>query len=481
MKRLFILCLLLALILVGCSREDPAAPQHNATVSTDLDPQLVAADIMDLAGWEYGDDMQAPERGGTGEDPSAASKILTHERNELGDDIVHYTFQVRVGSGPYDVVSLHRVVRERRPYRPIRTRKSVFMLHGDFKDFAGCFLPGEGSSYSPDDFGIAAYLAQGDIDVWGMDQAHNSIPAGETDFSFMADWDMYKYVGDTRNGMAVARVIRLFSGNGWRKMNLLGFSGGGALGFAVVNEETKLPRGWRHVGGLIPVDQGPFTADEEFGASDCATGQYYADLIDSGEYAEENPFPLFGVPARDDPDGPSDLIPGFTNLQAALAVAVYPYVEGFPYHFLAGNFDSDGVPTGLQYTDVDLWIDFLIQAPPFFANAFSRDEYISSCGAEYAPWTHQLGEVEVPVLYVSAAGGFGLVYEATLDEMVSADISTLTIELHPPEEIELDFAHIDLFTADNAPQLVWQPIQQWIMSCREFTNEASTEMVEAGF
>jgi pimeloyl-ACP methyl ester carboxylesterase len=293
----------------------------------------------------------------------------------------------------------------------------------------------------------------------------------------MADWDMNKYVHDTRTGMAVARIVRLFTGNGFRKMNLLGYSGGATLALAVATKETTLPRGWRHAEGLIPVDQG-FFSEAEWAASDCAGSQYYADLIDSGQFVEENPFPLFGEPAQLDPDGDSELIPGFTNLQAALAVAVYPYTEGFPYHFLAGAFDEDAIPTGLQYTNVDLWIDFLIQAPPFFANAFSRDELISACGAEYAPWTHQLGDIELPVLFVSAAGGFGLLYGPTLDAMVSADVTMLTVELHPAEEVELDFAHIDLFTADNAPQLVWQPIKQWVVSRNAFAIEAYPQAPE---
>jgi hypothetical protein len=480
MKTLIVLWLLLTLVLVGCSREDPAAPRLDATLTSGLDAQLVAGDIIGQASWEYGDGMQAPEKSSGGGNPPPDGQILSVERNEIGDGIVHYAFQIQVGPGIYDVIGLHRVVKERGHCRPIRTHKSVFMLHGDFKDFTGCFLPGLRSGHYPDDFGIAAYLAQGDVDVWGMDQAHNSIPAGATDFSSMADWDMFKYADDTRKGLAVARLVRLLTGNGYRKMDLLGYSGGAALGFAVVNEETKLPRGLRHVGGFIPVDEGMFTDDPDFAASDCATSQYYAGLIDSGEYVEENPFPLFGVPARDDPDGPSELIDGFTNLQAALAVAVYPYVEGFPYHFLAGTFDADGLPTGLQYTNVDLWIDFMIQTPPFFANAFSRDEYFGACGAEYAPWTDQLAEVNLPVLYVSAGGGFGLVYDYTLEIMVRADISTLTVELHPVEEIELDFGHIDLFAADNAPQMVWQPIMQWIMSGSAMVNEDYPQMADIG-
>ena len=87
-----------------------------------------------------------------------------------------------------------------------------------------------------------------------MDQAHNSITADETDFSSMADWDFYKYVDDTRFGMAVARVIRLFTGNGFRKMNLLGFSGGAVLGLRRGQRGSRAaslpaPRGGLHPGG----------------------------------------------------------------------------------------------------------------------------------------------------------------------------------------------------------------------------------------
>ncbi len=483
-KLLFLGLLVLAVVTFSsCSREESVtAPEDSNSNSQHyaIDPELVAGEIVLASGWEYDPDVELPTKLATVGGEKSFCRVIDFGREVLADDVAHYWWVIRVGHDPNEMIRLHRVVKERRPHRPIRARKSVFMLHGDFKDFEGCFLPGLLSTNYPADFGIAAFIAQGDVDVWGMDQAHNLIPADETDFSFMANWDMFKYVHDTRTGMAVARIIRLFTGNGYRKMNLLGFSGGAALGFAVVNEETKLPRCWRHVGGLIPVDQGMFSDDADFAAGDCATAQYYADLVDSGEYAEENFFPIYGVPARDDPGEPSmdPDFAGFTNLQAAIAIAAYPTYEGFPYHFLAGEFDADGLPTGLQYTNVDLWVDFMVQAPPFFANAFSRDEYLSSCGSEFAPWTHQLGDVGIPVYYVSAAGGFGTVYALTLEELTSADVSTLTVELHPTDEVELDFAHIDLFTADNAPQLVWQPIMEWIRSYGPGANEAYTQVME---
>ena len=163
--------------------------------------------------------------------------------------------------------------------------------------------------------------------------------------------------------------------------------------------------------------------------------------------------------------------PGLTNLQAALGIATYEYAEGFPYHYLAGTFDAEGLPEGLQHTNVELWLDFMTNAPPFFPNCFTRDELISACGPEYAPWADHLSEVDLPVLLVSAAGGFGHLYVATLDLMVNADTQMLSVQLLPPEEAALDFGHVDVFTADNAPQLVWQPILDWVVNYSAFADE----------
>jgi len=452
MRRLFptlMFCLVVVLV-ASCGRdESPTAPPVNFDAT--LDAEQIAGEIIDVSGWELAPDSElALDKRG---------HLLDFSREVISGDIVHYWWDLPAGDGEYDRVRLHRVVREERELRPIRSRNSVFMLHGDFKDFVGCFLPGMYSGAYPDDFGIAVYLARHDVDVWGIDQTYNAVPADVTDLAFMADWGMMKQVDDTVTGLTVARYVRLHTRNGLRKMHLLGYSGGAALGFAVVDAETALPPGRRQVGGFIPVDQGTDYADLDFAAEDCAASGYYADQIAAGEYAEPSAFPLFGEPALVNPDGPSALIDGMTNLQAALAIAVYPYIEGFPYHFLAGTFDADGLPDGLQYTNVDLWVDFLVNAPAYFPNAYSRDEFAPACGWESVPWVQNLDVVDLPILFVAAGGGFGQVY--TLDRMAAADMQMLTVSLHPPEEIALDFAHIDLFTADNAQSLVWQPILAW--------------------
>ena len=105
-------------------------------------------------------------------------------------------------------------------------------------------------------------------------------------------------------------------------------------------------------------------------------------------------------------------------------------------HFLAGEFDVDGLadrPAVHECRPVDRLPD--PGAAVLRQRRSRRDELVPSCGEDTAPWVDSLGDVDLPALYVSAAGGFGLVYEATLDRMTSADVSMLTVSLHPPEEI----------------------------------------------
>ena len=50
------------------------------------------------------------------------------DREVLVEGIAHYTADIPVGEGAYDVIRIHRVVRELEPYRPIRTGKNIFLL-----------------------------------------------------------------------------------------------------------------------------------------------------------------------------------------------------------------------------------------------------------------------------------------------------------------------------------------------------------------
>jgi len=424
------------------------------------DPERVAGDLALAARWIDHEQSIALQAGGADAGSVLSGNRLVGRETIIGD-VVHYTFEVRVGAGAYDKISLHRVVREPIPYRPIRTAHNVLFLHGDAKDFEGVYLPGLKSPRQPDDFGIAVYLAQNDVDVWGLDQGWCLVPEGESNLGFMADWGMQRQVNDLSTGLTIARVLRGISGSGGGKMILGGFSSGAATGFALLNQEAALPPLLRNAAAFIPIDYGLKTDDPTWAGFSCAQAERLQGLIEQGQYASFNPFVVFGRPALMDPDGPSPYIPGLTNLQAAIAVGASPSAPGITYHLVAGSFES-GLPVGLQYTPVDVWVDFMNYAPPWEPNAFMRDVYRSACGQEDVPWDDRLHRIRVPVLFVKPAGGAGYLGEHTLDLIGSQDITRLEISLHPPEEVLLDFAHVDLFTATDAPVLVWQPILNWI-------------------
>ena len=160
---------------------------------------------------------------------------------------------------------------------------NVFLLHGDAVGFVK-FLFGSASPSTPDDHAAAVYLAQNGVDVWGMDQDWILVPMDTTDFSFMAGWGLQRQIDNVMIGMEIARYARRYTGNGFGKMNLLGYSSGAVTVYGAANEETQRPPGLRHIGGLIPVDL-PYKLapeDEPGRLMSCAGAADYQALIDSG-------------------------------------------------------------------------------------------------------------------------------------------------------------------------------------------------------
>lgn len=469
-----ILLLFLTLLMVSCEKED-ATQELNPFTSSNIrktqypddlsitDVEEYARSIMKVAGWEW--ESRTPHN--NREAISSGSWLASNHQSVLDqeNDIMHHVFEIRVGRSKYDRIRLHRVVKMQSRNFPQKTNKTAFLLHGDFKDFEGVFLPGVKSPRIDDHIGLAAFLARNGVDVWGIDQAWTLVPEEETDFSFMKDWGMARQVHDLKKAMTLARIIRFLSGNGLKPLHLLGYSSGSTVGFALLNDESSQPLNNRNVAGYIGVDQGVATDNSTWEAIMCETVAGYQALIDAGQYQDFNPLPFFGRAAVSDPEGASELIPGFTNLQAALALGVYPLFEPYPGHFFAGIFDSDFLPTGMQYTDLEDWLDFLTYAPPYEPVAFERDEYITSCpAAGEVPWDDHLDLVTNPVLYVSAGGGFGGSGLHTLSLLGSSDITKLQVSFHPESEVLLDYGHIDLFLASNAEAEVWQPILDWLVA-----------------
>jgi len=428
----------------------------------------------------------ADQRGAASEGCAAAARLtgLTQgpcvvrglERRHLTRDIVEYTFLLKVGDGDHDVIRVHRVVREAGPGVPRQVPHSVFMVHGDIWGFDGAFLGSTLSANVPREQSIGVFLAGRGVDVWGVSLRWTQVPAGTNDFSFMKDWDIRTHVGDLASALGVARAVRGATGSGSAPVALLGWSRGGVLAYAYANAETQLPAESRQVSALIPVDVAFKFNPEHEGQRAAACRRYAASRLqyDGGQHHSNLGVlaQTLGLLAATEPNLPS-AVPGFaglTNAQAALLLMTSTHLLFAPnppvpaYHFNAGKFNLLGLPTGLQYTREAYLYDFLQAAAPFQSFTEQVETEAVWCGDVDTPHDDYLGEINIPVLYVGAEGGFGSYGVDTLGRLGSADVSTHLVRLHPAQARAVEFGHADLFLADNARELVWAPIHNWLVS-----------------
>ena len=103
-----------------------------------------------------------------------------------------------------------------------------------------------------------------------------------------------------------------------------------------------------------------------------------------------------------------------------------------------------------------------MNVPPFQPVLQEAEGYAIDCGDSNAQFDDNLKAIGVPVLYVGAAGGEGSEGLYTLTLLGSKDIQSFLVSFYSPDQAALDFAHIDLFDADNAQDVVWRRILDWL-------------------
>lgn len=390
---------------------------------------------------------------------AAAQAYPAHERRALTADVAEYTFNVRVGKGAFDEITLHRVVKESSPGVPVHAQRAVFLAAGDIWNFRAAFLTGARP--------LPVFLAENGIDVWGIDYRWTRVPAN-VDPSFMETWGLEQDAADLGFALGVARHARAMTGSGFGKLFLLGWSRGGQIGYAYLNDESQLAPGLRHVQGFIPVDIYLKTDDAQLRAFACQRQQNTDNAIAAGQHA--NPVgglvSVLGALAVGDPNGTSILNPALTNRQAGLLVgeATFALLGGLEpapfYHFTGGVFDANGAPAGLLYSNEAELFAFEQQSAPFQPNRELADADAATCEATDVLFDDHLADITVPVFYIGAGGGFGAygIYTTTL--LGSTDVSSLVVS-KGPDRLS-DYGHADLFLANDAEQLVWQPLLEWI-------------------
>lgn len=392
-------------------------------------------------------------------------QLQGQSRVGLGSGVSEYNYLLRVGPGPHDLIGLHRVVQTSRSGVPYRTPHAVMFVHGDIWGFDPAFAGKLGGPHRAPN--VATWLAARGVDVWGIDLRWILVPASTQDRSFMRSWDSSMDVRDIRVATTVERGIRGLTGSGSGRTALLGWSRGGFLVYAYVNYESHLPARLRNVDALIPADTVLKFAPqfEKFRQNSCV---YYRDDKQAeaeGFYAaDQRVFIRLGGLALKDPTAKSPFIPSLTNRQTALLVGAGASPSFNPwYHFVAGIFNSAGIPNQLSYTPAARLFAFFRWASPFEAIGDLVDSFRVWCGKP-DPLVDNLRAVHVPVLYLGAAGGFGVVGSYSPHVLGSSDISQVIVRLRPVGQEAYDFGHVDLWQASNAPQLAWAPLLSWLRS-----------------
>ncbi|UQA63919.1 hypothetical protein E8A73_036990 [Polyangium aurulentum] len=344
------------------------------------------------------------------------------------------------------------------------------LLHGDFATFTTNFAPSLMSDAAQPDHALAVYLAERGIDVWGLDRRWTTAPKDGADFSDFADMGVAQAVSDTGNALIFARSIRTLTGAGEDRMILGGFSSGAQITYLYAAEETQKEPEKRQIKGIVPIDiyAKLAPADEALRQGACETAAQERALVEKGEVDSDNSafFQPLGELAVSAPADPSPFFDGYTNRDAMLGIVTQTYLIYEPkpkYHLVAGAFEN-GAPTGLHYAPEALITDWLIHSPPHQALVESAERGAVWCGEAPLPIADHLADIEVPIFYLGAAGGFGDHGLHTTTVVGSTDVTTHVVRRLAVEQEPEDYGHADLLYATDAPELAWAPLEKWLLA-----------------
>jgi pimeloyl-ACP methyl ester carboxylesterase len=403
-----------------------------------------------------------------------AERVVLLEDAAQGD-VVHYQFDVPVGSGPFDVIRIHRVVREVSPGRAAKKMEGILLLPGRPQFFEPIFMQEAAASVPLDQGSVALYLAAHGVDVWGMDYGHSFIPYPTTDFLFLKGWGIDKEIAHIHIALSVARFLRVNSEQGNGPIHILGFSYGGFLVYAAAAEDSQNPGNLRNIKGIVTVDgtafKQPMGSPAQLNA--CNSAKSARAALDAGTYHSDSSSTLkMGLAALNYPDDLSPLsgaaIPAppappvfpafpastFTNFQAVS-------VQMIRTKFLAGSYTVSPPSATLLFTDGQRIVNLFGASPAYMPYQLTYDLSASQCSSDAFPvvFDDYVGEIEVPIFYIARQeANF---YSTTVTG--SRDVSKLVV--NPTLDPSL-YGHADFFLANNAASEIWQPILDWIRAHR---------------
>lgn len=405
-------------------------------------------------------DSSAPSAEDVGESELAAmvDRFASATRTPLGHGVAQYTMTLPVGNLPTDRIRIHRVVRESAPWRPIATRGAVVLMHGDFSNFDSNF---GGSRPS-----LATYLADRQVDVWGIDRRWTLLPADAQDLSSLANQGYELALADTRVALSAIRAIRRSTGQGNGGVVLGGFSRGGHIAYGYAGAEPQRPRAQRHVTAILPLDiyarVNPAETELIAGACQRAADQYAA--IEAGTVESDNSFfSDLGALAASAPNepSPSPFFAGYTNRGAFLWTIgqTYNFFQPSPFYHLAATVIEEGVSVSARLSPENRLTSWFSAAPRWQSMREGADGDALWCGTN-PPIDDHLADIRIPIFYVGAAGGFGEYGRYTLTLTQSSDPRAVVHSAGG--DIASDTGHGDLLFGRDAPSKVWPAIASFV-------------------
>jgi hypothetical protein len=398
-------------------------------------------------------------------DVASSASTIAFSREHVTADIYHYEVVLPVGDAPNAAIRIHRVVREAAPFVPRRTRGAVMALHGDFSTFITNFVPVLGDPASPVE-GLAPYLAARDIDVWGVDRRW-TLPGATDDVSDFATMGLAQEIDDTRAALAFARSVRALGGAGADKLAVMGFSHGGQLAYAYAGVESGLAPPLRHADGIIVLDYyGGFAPDDPMRAASCEFSAIEYQLVADGVIDSPNEFLItVGTLAQTAPNEPSPFFGPATNRDALLLVVgqTYLFAPFAPFYHLASPLLDGETAIGLRESSEAAMAAWLAGATAHQAMLEAADFDRLLCAEGPQPVDAPLSRIDVPLLYVGAAGGIGDLGLYATTQVASTDVTTLVVQRFAADRRAEDFGHTDLLLGTDAPALAWQPLASWLL------------------
>jgi hypothetical protein len=319
----------------------------------------------------------------------------------VSGNVAKYKIKVKVGSGEYDNIILTNYVQEESPWNTNISKNLVI-------------LPGQGLTekfYSD----MAIYYAQQGYSAYILDRRETNVPSTETDFSFMEDWTVDKYLKDTYEGIVASRVHTAFlvGQQPAKAINLtaIGHSHGAILLTAYeASKYDDLDRG--SVDKVVPVDIIIKYNPEKLDLIQWQAQEFdvISKSINNGTYNDNSMGNMMGIAslAYTYPDNKSPFQSGLTNMQLFRLMASqtyrfseHPYTPD--YHYWSGAPDL----SDLYYVDENKLLSVTLTGGAVPNTPKYMDQYMAGLMGNVEGYEIDSSKIDSPLLYIGLGGGFG--------------------------------------------------------------------------